>query len=124
MVKTEINVIENIESLLIDAMTTCNLEVLHKLLHQDVIMTSENGEVFIGVKKLHINEPSLLKIKTLEIKERSISFFNTVAVVNSYENRTGEYLGLYFEREFRVTRVWKNYNNNWKLIVASLVMLP
>ena len=121
--KTHIEVIEVVESRLLKAMTQCDKVELHVLIHPDFVLTNENGEVFLGIEKLQINEPKLLRIKTTEIKERIISFFNSVAVVNSFEKRTGDFRGMYFEREYRITRIWKFNGQNWQIIAASVVLL-
>lgn len=121
--KTHTQVIEVVESRLLKAMTACDKTELYNLIHPDFVLTNENGEVFSGIEKLQINEPKLLRIKTTAILERSISFFNNVAVVNSFEKRTGDFRGMYFEREYRITRIWKFNGRNWLIIAASVVLM-
>lgn len=121
--KTHSEIIESVESRLLEAMTACNKKVLHQLLHPDIVLTNENGEVFIGIEQLQINEPKMLRIRTIKIKERTISFFNNVAVVNSFETRSGDFIGMAFEHDYRLTRIWKFSGRNWNLIAASVVML-
>lgn len=121
--KTHTQVIEVVESRLLKAMTACDKTELHSLIHPDFVLTNENGEVFSGIEKLQINEPKLLRIKTTQILERNISFFNNVAIVNSFEKRTGDFRGMSFEREYRITRVWKFNGRNWMIIAASVVLI-
>jgi len=123
MTKTHQQVIEMLEARLLKAMTDCNKTELQNLIHPDFVMTNENGEVFIGIEKLQINEPKILRIKTTEIQERSISFFNNVAIVNSFEKRTGTFRGLYFERPYRITRIWKFHGTSWQIIAATVVLI-
>lgn len=123
MIKTLEEVIETAESHLLNAVTTCDKVVLYRLIHPDVVMTNETGEVFIGIEKLPITEPKLLRIRTTEIMERSICLFNNVAVVSSYEKRTGTFHDMYFEREYRITRIWKYYGRNLKIIAATVALL-
>jgi hypothetical protein len=123
MSKTHKQVIETAEARLLKAMTTCDKTELRELVHPDFVLGNENGEVFLGIDQMQINEPNLLRIKTLEIKERSISLFNNVAIVNSYEMRTGDFRGMHFEGQYRITRVWKFTGRSWCLISANLLLL-
>lgn len=77
----------------------------------------------MGIGNLQINNPDVLRIRKIEVREREIAIFNDVAVTNTFENRTGEYLGIDFETEFRMTRIWKFQNHGWMLIAANVVML-
>jgi ketosteroid isomerase-like protein len=122
MSKTHQEIIEAFESRLLTAMTSCNKPELQALIHRDFVFTDENGQVFQGIDKLEINEPKILHIKTTEIEERMISFFDNVAVVNSFEKRTGTFRDLYFERQYRITRIWKFHPKGWKLISATVVL--
>jgi len=122
MTKTHEQIIEAVESRLLEAMTACDKVELHKLIHPDFVLTNETGELFTGIEKLEINEPKTLRIKTVEILERKISFFNNVAIVNTFEKRTGDFRGMYFEREYRITRIWKFYGKSWNIIAATVVL--
>lgn len=120
MIKTHTQVIEAVESRLLKAMTTCDKTELHHLIHADFVLTNENGEVFMGIDKLQLSEPKMLRIKSTSVKERTISFFNNVAIVNSFEKRSGDFRGMQFERDYRITRIWKFGGRSWCLIGASV----
>lgn len=85
--------------------------------------TNENGETFIGIDNLQVNNPKILKIDTLDIIEREISLFNNIAIVNTLESRSGHYLGLQFHANYRLTRTWKFCGNRWLLIATSTVII-
>lgn len=123
MPKTHLQIVETFEERLLHAMTAGDKPTLYELIHPDCVYTNENGEIFKGLTKFQINEPEMLRIKTIDIQERSISFFNNVAVVSTFENRTGEFRSMHFEREYRVTRIWKFHTKGWHLIAASVVLL-
>lgn len=122
MIKTHEEVIEAAETRLLNAMMACDQVTLYNVIHPDFVMTNETGEVFIGIEKLEINEPKLLRIKTVDIIERIICLFNNVAVVNSQEKRTGKFRDMHFEREYRITRIWKFDGRSWKIIAATIVL--
>lgn len=122
MAKTHHEVIEEIDDKLLTLITKVDLTTLRSVVHENVIYTNENGEVFKGFAKLQINDANVLCFKTIDVIERSITVFNNVAIVNSFEKRTGKYLGLYFNSEYRLTRTWKFISNRWILIATSAVV--
>jgi hypothetical protein len=122
MSKTHKQVIETAEARLLKAMTTCDKAELRHLIHEDFVLANENGEVTTGIDKLHISEPKN-RIKTTQIRERKISFFNNVAIVNSFEKRTGHFGDMSFDREYRITRIWKFNGKSWCIIGASVVLM-
>jgi len=122
MAKTHEEVIIATEDRMLKALRTGDIATLSNFLHPDVIYTNENGEVFKGLKNLQINNTEVLCFKTIDVIERTVTTFNNVAIVNSFEKRTGKYLGLYFSSEYRLTRTWKFIGNQWILIATSAVV--
>lgn len=122
MAKTHHEVIEATDDKLLTLITKADLTTLRSIVHENVIYTNENGEIFKGFDKLQINDINVLCFKTIDVIERSITIFNNVAIVNSFEKRTGKYLGLSFNSEYRVTRTWKFISNRWILIATSAVV--
>ena len=122
MAKTHHEVIEATDDKLLTLITKADLTTLRSIVHENVIYTNENGEIFKGFDKLQINDINVLCFKTNDVIERSITIFNNVAIVNSFKKRTGKYLGLSFNSEYRVTRTWKFISNRWILIATSAVV--
>jgi len=116
--KTHKKILEETESQLFGAMIECDTTALQKLMDVDFIYTNETGEVFTGSKNQPIMNPEILCAHTIDIIDRNITFFNNVAIVNSFEKRTGIYLGNNFNGEYRHTRIWKFNARNWQLIGA------
>jgi len=123
MSKTHKQVIETVEARLFKAVTACDKSELQHLIHPDFVFTNEVGEVFMGLETLQVNEPKMLHFKTIELKERNISFYNNVAIVNSSEYRTGDFRGMSFERDYRITRIWKFNGKSWCVIGSSMVLM-
>ena len=120
--KTHEQLLESLETRFIEAMVTCDLTTLQSFMDPEFIYTNETGEQFIGIKNLPILNPEILCVNTVFILDRTISVFNNVAIVNSFEKRSGKYLGIDFKGEYRNTRVWKFNGRNWIIIgaVASI----
>jgi len=122
MTKTTINLLEETDNRLLKAITDCDITQLHSYVHPSVVVTNENGEVFNGISNMPENDPGVFKIKTVEIEEKVISFFDNIAIINAVEKRTGEFFGLHFEGQYRLTRIWK-LNGRWKLIASTNVLI-
>lgn len=123
MPKTHQEIIYQAESELLNALTNNDRGLLRKIIHKDIVYTNENGETFIGIDNLQINDPKILKIEKLDVLEREISLFNNIAIVNTLESRHGKYLSLHFKANYRLTRTWKFCKNKWILIATSTVII-
>lgn len=123
MPKTHYDVIEATENKLISALMESDNATIFSCLHDDIIYTNENGEVFKGVKNLQINNGQLLKFESIKVVERTIDIFCSVSVVNTLEKRAGYYRGFYFDATYRLTRIWKFHSNNWVLIATTTVLV-
>lgn len=121
--KTHKKVLEETEQRLFKAMLDCDIPALHKILDVDFVFTSETGKMFKGINNQPIINPEVLCVKTIEIIEHDVVFFNNVAIVNSLEKRSGDYLGIAFNNIYRLARIWKFNGRNWILIgsVASIL---
>jgi len=122
MHKTHQQVIEENEKRLLKAMTDVELPIIRSLIHEDFVYIDENGQLFKGAHSLNINNIEILQITKIEIEEKTITFFDSVAIVNSVEKRYGLYKGVGFSGHYRLTRIWKFYGG-WKLIAVTTVLI-
>lgn len=116
--KTHKKILEEAESKLFGAMIGRDTATLQKLMDVNFIYTNETGEFFTGSINQPIMNPQILCAHTIDIVDRNITFFNTVAIVNSVEKRTGIFRGNNFNAVYRQTRIWKFSARNWRLIGA------
>lgn len=121
--KTHKKVLEETEQRLFKAMIDCDIPMLQKILDSDFVFADETGKIFRGFKNQQILNPEILCINTIDIIERDIDFFNNVAIVNSFERRTGDYFNIIFDNEYRHTRVWKFNGRKWMLIGSVATIL-
>ena len=122
MNKTHYEVVEDSDIRLSDALIHADLCTLNQLLHPDAVYTNPHGEVFSGAKNMPGNSPGVYRINQLQTLERSISFFNNVAVVTAIEKRDGTFMDIPFTGLFSTTRMWK-FNRHWQMIAATSVMI-
>jgi len=123
MALSHYEVVERSETVLLAAMIDADTETILKFCHPDIVFTNEVGKSVWGAKNLLILKPYpyTLSYDAIEILERDIRFFGTVAIVNSHEQRSGTYLGLPFSSDYHLTRVWK-FGPRWQLIAATSMM--
>ena len=121
---THTQIIDDAETRLIQALIANDVKSIRRLAHPEMVFTDESGQTYIGIEKIPYLNPSVLSLHGREIRSRNITFFTNIAVVNCVEKRTGAYLNILFEREFRINRVWKFNGRQWQLIAATLVLLP
>jgi hypothetical protein len=114
-------VVSRCEKQLIAALAGKDNETIIKLCHPNIVYTDEGGKAIIGVKSLHVLRPDMLVYDTIEVIQNDIHFFDSVAIVNSYEKRSGTYMGLPFSSEYNLTRVWK-FGKRWRIICATAMM--
>lgn len=122
MNKTHLEVVEEAEARLLDAMVNADFCALHQLLHENLVYTNENGEAFTGFNQLPITNPQHYRITSIETLERNICFFNNVAVATVIERRTGLYHQMKTNGTYSITRVWK-FNRHWQVISATAVRI-
>lgn len=122
MALSHYEVVLRCEASLIASLIAGNGETILSFCHPDIVFTNEVGKMACGVRSLLVFRPEILRFDTIEILERDIRFFDSVAVVNSREKRSGSYLGLAFSNEYHLIRVWK-FTKGWKLIAAA-TMIP
>ncbi|NUY82405.1 nuclear transport factor 2 family protein [Flavobacterium sp. MAH-1] len=122
MNKTHLEVVEEADGRLSDAIVNVDVGTLSYFLHPDAIYTTPHGEVFMGAKNLPVNNPKLYRITKLETLERNISFFNSVAVVIAIEKREGSFMDIPFKGLYSTTRMWR-FNRHWQLIAATSVII-
>lgn len=122
MPKTHESLILKSEERLLTAMIHSDKETLNYILHPNIVLTNENGEVFIGVKTLNINNPNILKFDSINVIERTITTFDSIINVNTFEKRAGNYLGFDFDSYYRINRIWK-FQNRWRLIGTTIIRM-
>jgi len=110
-----------LESQLIAAILNSDVEVLDYLLHDEMIFVNHLGMLLSKKDDLapHINGD--LKITKLIVSDQQLRIFGDTCAVAVSKLIKGNYLNQPFESHVKFTRVWKLFNENWKVITASSV---
>jgi hypothetical protein len=111
------------EKNLLSAMKTNNVELLDKLLHDELLFNGPSGETATKAMDLENYRSGNINLHTVESSELILSVVGDDVVVAVTVEIQGNYLGQEINGKFRYLRVWKLFENNWKVIAGSVVTL-
>ncbi|GET42242.1 nuclear transport factor 2 family protein [Microseira wollei] len=111
------------EKNLLEAMKTSNVELLDLLLHDDLLFNGPTGETVTKAMDLNNYRSGNINLHTVESSDQMLSSIGDDVVVTVTVEIKGNYLGQEINGKFRYLRVWKLFENNWKVIAGSVVKL-
>lgn len=110
-----------LEAQLIKAILNSDLKVLDQLLHDELIFVNHLGMVLSKKDDLAPHISGDLKITGLVASEQQLHLFCDTCTVVVTKEIGGIYQNQPFESRVKFTRVWKLFNEGWKVITASSV---
>ena len=111
------------ENNLLVAMKTSNVELLDKLLHDDLLFNGPNGETATKGLDLANYRSGNINLRSVVASELISSSIGDDVVVAVTVEIKGNYLGQEIDGRFRYLRVWKQVGDDWKVIAGSVVAL-
>lgn len=115
------NEILKLEEKIVDAIVSSNVEVLDYLLHDELVFVNHLGMTISKNDDLAPHISGDLKIIDIKISDQQIRYFEDTAVIIVSKKIKGSYLHQEFESLFKFTRIWKLFNQQWKVIAVSSV---
>ncbi len=109
------------ENDLLEAMKTNHVELLDKLLHDDLLFNGPTGETATKAMDLNNYRSGTINLHTVESSDLMLRMIGDNAVVAVTVEIKGNYLGQEIDGKFRYLRVWKLFEDNWKVIAGSVV---
>ena len=119
---TEQKVLET-EQKLLEAMKKSDVEMLDRLLHDDLLFVLPSGEVITKQMDLETHKSGNLTLQEITSSIDSIKQIDDTVVVTLSSKITGKMLEQGFEGNFRYIRVWKMFDGQLKVIAGSGVQL-
>ncbi|PRD55981.1 nuclear transport factor 2 family protein [Sphingobacterium gobiense] len=110
-----------LEAQLIAAILSSDVKVLDQLLHDELIFVNHLGMVLSKKEDLAPHISGDLKITELAVLNQQLHLFGDTCAVVVSKNIRGIYLDQPFENGVKFTRIWKLFNEHWKVIAASSV---
>lgn len=119
--KTE--TVVNAEIELLTAIKKADVSVLEKILHADLLFNLPDGNTIAKEFDLNSYRSGKMKIDSLEASDQIINIIGDTAVVAVTISLKGAFDNNPIIGVFRYIRVWKQFDDNLKVIAGSCVAL-
>jgi hypothetical protein len=107
------------EKKLLDAFMNKDLKIIEELLHEHSIFVYPNGETVTKAMVLENYRSGNSAFTNISASDQLINLIEDTAVVSVNLELKGKYHDQVISSEFRYIRVWKLFNNGWKVIAVS-----
>ena len=109
----------NCENRLLEAMKLGELTVLEELLHDDLIFNIPTGQTITKAMDLENYRLGILTVSEIIAKDQIIASIENISIVAVTIYLKAKYADQLIDGKFRYLRVWKEFNNSWKVIAGS-----
>lgn len=113
----------DLESELISAVKASDLLTLDKLLHDDLLLITPEGQTITKKMDMDSHRAGNMVIEVYISNSDFINIFEDTAISVSTSETKGKMLNQPTEGFFKYIRVWKLVDENWKLIGGSCTQL-
>lgn len=112
-----------LEEEIVQGIIESDVILLDQLLHEDLVFVNHLGMTVSKKEDLAPHYTGDLKVVSIQLSNRDIRFFGDTAIVTVSKNIRGSYRSQEFESHVKFTRVWRQFDGQWKVIAASSVPL-
>ena len=113
----------NAEIELLTAVKNSDVLVLEKILHDDLLFNLPDGQTINKEFDLNSYRSGKMKIDFLEASDQIINVIDNTAVVAVTVSLKGSYDNNPVSGVFKYIRVWKQFEDNLKVIAGSCIQL-
>ncbi|WP_080380747.1 nuclear transport factor 2 family protein [Burkholderia pseudomallei] len=117
-------VIDGYESALRDAMLTNNVDVLDKLLDDDLVFTAPNGQVLSKDDDLSAHRAKLLRLDRLDINEIRAHAIGEMILTTTKARLVGYFGAVAIGGTFAYTRLWRQSGARWRVVAGHAAEIP
>jgi len=111
--------IEKMEHLLIEGIKSSNLDLLNKVMHEDLLGIGSNGQIITKEMDLNSHREGTMVVEELKSTINNIQIIGDTAIVIITYDTKGKMLGNPISGRFRYNRIWKKIDNELKIIAVS-----
>ncbi|MBT2561142.1 nuclear transport factor 2 family protein [Pedobacter sp. ISL-68] len=111
------------EDRLLTAIKNGDIEDLDQLLHEDLLFNLPNGVTITKAMDMETYISGNLVVNSILPAEQQINLINDTAVVSVKIELKAVYTSQSIEGIFRYLRVWKLFDQEWKVIAGSCVAI-
>ncbi len=107
------------EKRLLEALKTRDIQVLDELLHDNLIFNIPTGQTITKEMDIENYSSGIMTVYDISISDQTISTIENISTVVVTVYLKAKYADQIIDGKFRYLRVWKLYNNSWKVIAGS-----
>ena len=111
------------ENEILDAMRNGDIDALDRLIHDDLVFNIPNGQTTNKAMDIDPYRNGNMEVDSIESGEQVMSLIGDNATVSVMLKMKGRFMKQPFEGNFRVLRVWKEIDQEWKIIAGSSILV-
>lgn len=115
--------ITELENKLAEAIKSSDLAFLNKVLHDDLLFLTPNGQMITKAMDLASHQAGEMIVEQLVDRIEEINIIDDTAVVGVVYEAKGSMLGNPIEGQFRYIRIWKQFPDGIKVIGGCCMQL-
>lgn len=112
-----------IETKLVEAIKTSDVELLDSILHDSLLFMAPNGQVITKQMDLDSHRAGEMSVEQLLPTVEEVKIIEDTAVAIVVYDTKGTMLGSPIQGQFRYVRVWRQFNDGLKVIGGSCFKL-
>lgn len=107
------------EKRLIEAMKIGNIKVLDELLHDNLIFNIPTGQTITKSMDIENYQSGIMKVSEILATNQIIKSTENISTVAVTVQLKAKYANQIVDGKFRYLRVWKLFDNSWKVVAGS-----
>jgi ketosteroid isomerase-like protein len=107
------------ENRLLDAIRNGDIHTLDELLHESLIFNIPTGQTITKEMDIENYRSGIMTVYDFSTTDRIIKTIENISTVVVTVHLKAKYAGQIIDGKFRYLRVWKLFNNSWKIIAGS-----
>jgi ketosteroid isomerase-like protein len=108
-----------LEQKLIKGISASDIQFLNDILHDDLLFIAPNGNVITKEMDLTSHKSGEMEVKKIIPIIEAINIIDDCAIVVIVYDTKGKMLGNPIQGRFRYIRIWKRFNDGFKVIAGS-----
>ncbi|HYF03508.1 MAG TPA: nuclear transport factor 2 family protein [Patescibacteria group bacterium] len=115
--------ISECEKNLLKAIKSHDIDALDRMLHDGLLFNTPDGKTVTKEMDLQLHRSGAMVVDSIASSDEIISVIGDTAVVSILIETSGSILDQVLKGKFRYIRVWKLFDETWKVIGGSLVQV-
>ena len=107
------------ENRLLDAIRNGDINTLDELLHESLIFNIPTGQTITKEMDIENYRSGIMCVYDISTTDQTIKTVDNISTVVVTIHLKAKYADQIIDGKFRYLRIWKLFNNSWKIIAGS-----